>query len=106
MIRIVLLVASVASALPDACPPPPRHTVSIWIGGGDIDIDSVWRDDGLAAILDREGPPVSIDEAIDRILHADAPSTDEPGLDVDPHLTDQVRTAVTPSPDTEGGSIQ
>lgn len=103
MIHIVLWIAVLASAMPDACPPPRSCQPRIIISGGQIEIDSVWRD---VAILDLEGPPVSTDEAIDRVLRWDTPSTGEPGLDLDPHLTDHVRGAVTPSPAPEGGSIQ
>ncbi len=106
MIHIVLSIVALASAMPDACPPPPRASQWVITIGSGEGVTEVFRNDAILAILNREGAPISIDEAIDRVLRAGTPSTDEPGLDLDPHLTDHVRGAVTPSPAPEGGSIQ
>ena len=95
-------------ALPDATPLQPKgRSMQITIGFGGIDIDAVWRDDDLVAILNRPGRDDRYDQqAVDAVLHQDEQDGGAEALDLDDRLTDQAGDLAAPPRINDDDTIQ
>lgn len=103
----LLAVASSIAAMPDAVSPPAtRWHPEINITGG-IEFDEVWRDEDLAAILNRPGAPEPLDDtAIDAVLHPAPERNERDDLTLDPQLSDEAEGLSTPPPVDEDLPLQ
>ena len=88
----LLVVASYTTSAPDATPaPPPRgHALQIHLGSG-IEIDGIWRDEELQAVLDHETAAEFLDH-----IEAISEGREPEDLGLDPHLTGDAEEIAAP----------
>lgn len=93
---MLAVVASIA-AMPDATPLPATRCYPDIRICGEIEIDEVWRDEDLVAILNRPGATDPLDDrAIDAVLHSAPQAAEASDLALDPRLSDHAEVITAP----------